>query len=72
MNAVTDTRRTLSVDEVAGLIGVSRAAVYNAIHDGEIEHIKLGRRVLIPRRAVEDLLGEPIPEPSESETPNHE
>src|SRR5688572_6165067 len=35
---------TLSADEVAALLGVSRAKVDEAIHEGELPNIRFGRR----------------------------
>ena len=43
---------TLTVDEAREIIGVdriSRGGLYNAIKKNEVPHVKLGRRVLIPR-----------------------
>jgi excisionase family DNA binding protein len=43
---------TLTVDEAREIFGVgriSRDALYNAIKKNEVPHVKLGRRVLIPR-----------------------
>jgi excisionase family DNA binding protein len=53
---------TLSADEVAALLGVSRAKVYEAIHEGELPSIRLGRRVLVPTRALYELVDGPPPE----------
>jgi excisionase family DNA binding protein len=47
---------TLSVPEAARLLGVSRMTAYTAIRDGTIPSLKLGRRVLVPRAALERLL----------------
>lgn len=52
----TVTRQTLSVPEAAQLLGISRAHAYDCVRSGEIPSITLGRRVVIPRRAIEDLL----------------
>ncbi len=49
-------RLTYSVDEAAELLGISRASAYEAIRRGEIPHIKIGKRILIPRVALDDLL----------------
>ncbi|HKY16334.1 MAG TPA: helix-turn-helix domain-containing protein [Microthrixaceae bacterium] len=51
------TRQTLSVPEAAELLGISRAHAYDCVRSGEIPSITLGRRVVIPRRAIEELLG---------------
>ncbi len=49
-------RLTYSVDEAAELLGISRTLAYEAIRKGEIPHIKIGKRILIPRKALDDLL----------------
>lgn len=57
--------RTLSVTEAARLLGVDRATLYRSLAAGDLESFRVGRRILIPSRAVEDLLGERIPEITE-------
>lgn len=49
-------RLTRTVDEVAELLGVSRATAYEGIRTGEIPHIKVGRRILVPRAALAAML----------------
>ncbi len=49
-------RRTLSVAEAAQLLGISRAHAYDCVRNGELPSITLGRRVVVPRQAIEDLL----------------
>lgn len=49
-------RLTLSVPEVAELVGVSRAHAYELIRIGRIPSIRLGRRLLVPRKALEEFL----------------
>lgn len=46
----------LTVDEVAGLLKISRPQAYLGVERGEIPHIRVGRRILIPRAALEKLL----------------
>jgi excisionase family DNA binding protein len=53
-------RRTVSVDEAARLIGISRAAAYAAVARGEIPTLRIGRRVLVPRAQLAAMLGEPM------------
>ena len=48
---------TLSVDEYAALVGVSRDAVYDAVRRGEIRAVRVGRLIRIPRQPVLDALG---------------
>ncbi len=55
--AVQDrTRLTLTVEEAAATLGISRAFAYEAVRRGEIPSIRIGRRVLVPRAALERLL----------------
>jgi excisionase family DNA binding protein len=56
--AVNDKRATMSVDETAKVLGVSRDLIYASVRDGSIASIRLGGRILIPRREVLALLGE--------------
>jgi excisionase family DNA binding protein len=49
-------RLTLTVDSCARLLGLSRNSCYEGIKRGEIPHIKVGKRILIPRRALEKML----------------
>ncbi|MBI4333027.1 MAG: helix-turn-helix domain-containing protein [Chloroflexi bacterium] len=48
----------LNVSELVDLMGgrLSRAAVYQAIREGTIPSIKIGRRRLLPRKAVMSFL----------------
>lgn len=52
-------RLTLTVPEAARLLGVGRGSCYEAIRRNELPHIKIGRRILVPRHALEKLLSEP-------------
>ena len=52
---------TLSVGEAAKLLGIGRNLAYDRVKTGEIPVIKIGRRLLVPRRALEKLLEEPKP-----------
>ena len=45
-----------SVSEVAEALGVSDDLVYELVARGELPSLKLGRRRLIPRRAVELII----------------
>jgi excisionase family DNA binding protein len=49
-------RLTVTVPEAARLLGVSRMSAYTAVRAGEIPSIRIGRRVLVPRLALERLL----------------
>lgn len=51
-------RATLSISEVASLLGTGLNQTYEAARVGEIPTIKIGRRVLVPRAAFERLLAD--------------
>lgn len=48
-------RLTLTVEEAAALLGISRAFAYESVHRGDIPSIRLGRRILVPRVALERM-----------------
>ncbi|MBI3947270.1 MAG: helix-turn-helix domain-containing protein [Armatimonadetes bacterium] len=48
-------RRFYSPDEFADMSGMSRNHTYTQIREGTIPSIRLGRRILIPREAIERL-----------------
>lgn len=50
---------TVTIPEAAKLLGISRNLAYLAAARGEIPTLKVGRRVLVPRAALEQLLGSP-------------
>lgn len=52
------TSPTLTVDETARLLHVSRVSAYNAVQAGEIPSIRVGRRILIPTAALLRMLGQ--------------
>jgi excisionase family DNA binding protein len=48
---------TLTVEQAAQLLGISRGLAYQAARDGDLPTIRLGRRLLVPRHALERMLG---------------
>jgi excisionase family DNA binding protein len=52
-------RLTLNVDDVAPLLGINRSTAYELIRRGTfpLPVIRLGRRLVVSRQAVEALLG---------------
>ena len=51
-----DRRSTLSVEEAAEVLGLSRAAAYLAANSGNLPIVRIGRRMVVPRFALEKLL----------------
>jgi excisionase family DNA binding protein len=55
-------RKTLTIPEAAKVLGIGRNQGYEAAGRGEIPTIKIGKRLLVPRAALERLLsGQPQP-----------
>jgi excisionase family DNA binding protein len=47
-----------SIEEVAKLFGIGRNAAYEAAHRGDFPVFRVGRRLLVPRPAIDRLLAE--------------
>jgi excisionase family DNA binding protein len=58
-----DERLVLSVTEAAGMLGISRGLAYELVARGELPSLRLGRRIVVPRRALEALLEAGVAEP---------
>jgi excisionase family DNA binding protein len=56
-NRSTEHSLTLTVDEAAALIGVSRSTAYDLVATAELPTVRLRRRILVPASALADLLG---------------
>lgn len=54
---VAGDRLTLSVGEAGALLGISRALAYELVTRGELPSVRLGRRVVVPKVALLELLG---------------
>ena len=52
-------RATLTVEEAAALLGISRTTAYESVRRGEIPARRFGRRVVVLRHELEDLIGLP-------------
>ena len=48
---------TYTVTEAARLLGLSKNSAYAAVHSGELPVVRIGRRMLVPKIAIERLLG---------------
>jgi len=51
-------RLVYTVDEAAELLGLSRNAAYEAVRRGDIPNIRIGRRILVPKQRLDDMLNE--------------
>jgi len=52
---------TVTVEEAAGILGISRTFAYEAVRRGELPAIRIGRRLVIPRAALARLLSLDFP-----------
>ncbi|MFV0318217.1 MAG: helix-turn-helix domain-containing protein [Microthrixaceae bacterium] len=46
----------MSVTEAASVLGISRSSAYECVRRGELRAVRLGRRLVVPRSAVSELL----------------
>lgn len=49
-------RETVTVEEAARLLGVGRGTAYEAARRGDIPVIRVGKRMIVPRVALDRLL----------------
>ena len=56
----------MGVDEAAAYLGISRNLAYELVRCGRLPHIRLGRRILIPRKGLELWIAREagLPQPS--------
>jgi len=52
-------RLTITVEEAAKELGISRALAYEMARTGKLPTLRFGRRLVVPRRAIERLLEDP-------------
>jgi excisionase family DNA binding protein len=52
-----DTQRlTVSVEEAGRILGISRGAAYARAGDGSLPTVRLGKRLLVPKSALQKML----------------
>ena len=51
-------RLTLSVEEAAHLLGISRGLAYELARSGQLPVVRLGRRLLVPKVSLERMLAQ--------------
>ena len=61
MNMAIEKRLCLTVPEVAELLGISRNFAYELVKQGQLPVIRFGKRLLIPRIALEKMLEKGVP-----------
>jgi len=53
---INESSLVINVPEVAKLLNLSRATAYSLCNQGLIPCIRFGKRIVVPRRALEDML----------------
>ena len=48
---------TLTVEQTAKVLGISRGLAFSAVRAGDIPSIRIGRRILVPRDRLRQMLG---------------
>jgi excisionase family DNA binding protein len=59
-------RSTMTVEEAAVVLGISRTSAYECVRRGELRAVRLGRRLVVPRIVVDQLLTGTRPNPPTS------
>jgi len=54
--APVEDRLVFTVEEAAALLGISRSFAYEAVQRGEIPSMRIGRRILVPKAALQRFL----------------
>lgn len=50
-------QETFSVPDAGEILGISRSSAFQAAASGELPVIRIGKRLLVPRAALERMLG---------------
>lgn len=59
MSAMISPKQTLTVEEAGRLLGIGRGLAYEAARRGDIPTLRIGRRLVVPRAALDSLLSDP-------------
>ena len=54
--AANEASKVLTVEEAGRWLGIGRSAAYDAIQRNELPHIRIGRRIVVPIKALERML----------------
>ena len=61
---MSDPKQVLTVLEAADILGISKSLAYELIARGDLAAVRLGRRIIVPARAIEVLLATATDGPS--------
>lgn len=60
ISVIEPERLALSVPEVGRALGLSRAGAFAAVRRGDIPALRIGKRLVVPRRVLDELLAGPL------------
>ena len=60
-NVTEQLKLTMTVEEAGRMLGISRGLAYELVARGEIPSLRLGRRIVVPRRALEAMVSQHDP-----------
>ena len=60
LNVAIDKRLCITVPEAAEMLGISRNFAYELVKQGQLPVIRFGKRLLIPKIALEKMLEEGV------------
>ena len=59
VNKMEEERLTVTVEKAGRILGISRGLAYQMAREGRIPTIRFGKRLVVPKWAIEHLLREP-------------
>jgi excisionase family DNA binding protein len=65
-NTQTDVRLVCTVEQAGRLLGISRTLAYELAGQGELPVLRSGRRIVVPRAALDALLAQAAVSPRTS------
>ena len=51
-----ESRTIITIKEMSAILGIGRNTAYEAVKKGEIPSVKVGRRILVPSKALDKWL----------------
>ena len=59
MTEMLSPKQTITVEEAGRLLGIGRGLAYEAARRGDIPTLRIGRRLVVPRAALDRILNDP-------------
>ena len=55
-NVFMDYSDIVSVDDIMRMLGICKSSVYGLLKANQIRHVRVGRKYIVPKRAVIDFI----------------